>query len=119
MKVDTYFYADEAELLQSITDSGYTAGDEGLESTGTLIALDGNTDDNLDYSYWNTIVTNYPVTYDEEGQPDWTPEYSTECYINSVRKGNSKLPSNKKLGGNDRKYFNNFINKFAGEGEIV
>ena len=110
MKVDTYVYTDEAELLQSITDSGYTAGDDGLESTGTLIALDGNTDDNLDYSYWNTIVTNYPDT-----GVGWVAESSTECYINSVRKGNSKLPSNKKVGGNDRKYFNNFINRFFGE----
>lgn len=110
MKVDTYSYSDEAELLASIEDSGYTAGENGLQSTGTLIALDGNTADNLDYSYWPTIVTNYPNT--GEG---WEPEMSTDVFINSVRKGNSKLPSKDKLNGNPRKYFADWINRFFGE----
>ena len=112
IKYDTYKYTDETEMFQSITDSGYLIPDP-FNQAGMLIVQEVEDKlDELDYSYFAQIVTNYPLGEDEE------PVYSTEVYINSARIGNSKLPSNKKLTGNERKYFNNYINRFAGE-EIV
>ncbi len=105
VKYDTYQYDTEQELIDDLESLGYTYTEP--LSQGTLQHEDG---EYLDYVYFNQIVTNYPVT--EEG---WEPIYSTEVYINSARKGNIKLPSNKKLKGNNRKYFNNYINRFLGE----
>ena len=108
-KVDAYKYADEAELLQSITDSGYILNDgEPLERNN--IITDTDTGEQLDMNYHGVIVTNYPDT----GEP-WEAIYSTDVYLLCARQGNIKLPSNKKLGGNDRKYYYDYINIYLGE----
>ncbi len=105
IKVDTYQYESEEELLDNLEDLGYTF--DGKLSQGVLFTPDGNA---LDYVYFSTIILNYPDT-----GIGWTPEYSEDVYINSARIGSTKLPSNKKVNGNARKYFNNYINRFAGE----
>ena len=101
---DTYVYESEEELLDNLEELGYTF--EGELSQGVL----STPGDDLDYVYFSTIILNYPST-----GAGWEPEYSTDVYINSARIGSTKLPSNHKVKGNNRKYFNNYINRFAGE----
>ena len=112
IKYDAYKYADEAEFLQSLTDNGYILNDgEPLQTEN--IVTDTDSGENLDMHYNGVIVTNYPDT--GEG---WEPVMSTDVYMLCARKGNIKLPSNKKLKGNNRKYFYDYISRYAGEETI-
>ena len=112
MKIDAYKYADESELMESITESGYILNDgEPLQIENIITDTDSR--EHLDMHYNGIIVLNYPIT-DE----NWEAEFSTDVYMLCARKGNIKLPSNKKLKGNNRKYFYDYISRYAGEETI-
>ena len=112
IKYDCYKFADKAELIQQLTDDGYSW--EGELTQGQL--TDTVAGEFLDYYYIGHIVLNYPVTYEEDDE--WEAQYSTEVFIHSARKGNIKLPSNKKVTGNQRKYVNQYITCFLGEPKL-
>ena len=111
-KYDTYKYSSKTALLNGLDAQGYIINDgEPLTMHNTI--TDPETGEVLNMHYFPSIVTNYPDT--GEG---WTPEYSTDVYVHCSRIGVMKLPSSQKLKGNDRKYFNNHINRFAGEEKV-
>lgn len=110
VKIDCYKYTDEAEFLQSLTDSGYTLNGGEPLIVGNNIITDDDSGENLDMNYHGVIITNYPDT-----GGGWTPVMSTEVFMLCARKGNIKLPSNHKLTGQDRKYYYNYINVYAWE----
>lgn len=103
LKYDLYAYDSEADMLTAIEQSGYEISLP-IEQAGQLIGIDGN--DDLDYSYFANPVSNLP---------DEDPEYYSGVFINSARIGNSKLPSSDKAKQKDVKYFNKYINRFAGQ----
>ena len=108
-KYDTYKYASKASLLNGLSNAGYVLNDGGELQTHNVIT-DSDTGESLNMHYLGTIVTNL----DTEGEP----VYSTYVYVHCARISDIKLPSNKKLTGNERKYFNNYINKYFGEEDL-
>lgn len=104
LKYEAYVFTDEAELIQVLQTEGFEYDSLKMDFR---ISKDGET---LDFHYDDTIVTNFPDTLN-----GWIPEYSTEVYCTVARKGNIKLPSNKKVGGQMRLYYYTHINKFNGE----
>ena len=112
-KYDTYKYSSKTALLNGLEAKGYVLnnGEQGLQPYNTI--TDPDTGEVLNMTYFASIVTNYPETGE-----DWEAEFSSEVYVHCSRIGNMKLPSSQKLKGNDRKYFNNHINRFAGEEKV-
>ena len=109
VKYDCYSFTDEAEFLQSLTDSGYILNDGEPLRTENIIT-DSDSGENLDMHYNAEIPLNLPDTGD-----GWSVEMSTDVFMLCARVGNIKLPSNKKVGGNLRKYYWEFINVYFGE----
>ncbi len=110
-KYDLYSFVDEQEFIDTLNAEGFEY--EAI-TTDFLIHKD---EESLDVHYAGNIVTNYPIENPDPENPTWEPVYSAEVYVLSARIGNIKLPSNHKVGGNDRKYYYDYTNRFAGEGE--
>lgn len=104
LKYECYSFNNEAELIQVLNTEGFEY--ETLKQD-FVIYKDG---ESLDFHYSGTIITNYPKT-----DSTWIPTYSTQVYCLVARKGVIKLPSENKVGGNDRKYYYDYICKFNGE----
>lgn len=106
-KFDSYKYSSETEFLQSLTDSGYTLNDGEPLIVGNNIITDDDSGENLEMNYQGVI----PL---DDLEP---PTMSSDVFMVCSRKGSIKLPSSKKVKGNERKWVWSNVNRYFGEGE--
>ena len=109
---ETFKYATKQELIDDLDAKGWEY-DKPLRNAGQFV--DTTNGERLDYAYMDKIVLNYPATYPEPPEPEWTPVYSADVYIHTARIIEMRLEASHKLDVNATKYFNNYINKFVGE----
>lgn len=107
-KFEAYKFTNETDLRQSAASVWLVIPDK-ITSEMQFRHDEGET---IAVHYIGQIVTNYPKT-----DSTWVAEISEDVYLIAYRKGDVKLPSNKKVTGNDRKYIWKYIAKFAGETE--
>ncbi len=58
------------------------------------------------------IITNYPVTYDEFGEIDWTPEYSVDVYADLALP--AVIPPENEVDQVDSEYIWRYVHHYCG-----
>jgi len=114
-KYDSYTFADEAEMFSVIEGEGYLINPTEEGVSGELQSNNIITDTNAgegDATYLDMHWLGQIPLDDLE-----PPTMSVEVYVQSARKGNFKIPSNYKVGGQMRKYVRS-LNGYAGSPDL-
>ena len=112
MDYTAYEFASKQSLITAINNKGWLINDDGELKRHNIIT-DPDTGKSMDLTYLGKVVKNYPDT--GEG---WEPELSDKVYCHTATPIGARIATTKQLKGAKKKYFNNYINRFAGETKI-
>ncbi|GAF87191.1 unnamed protein product [marine sediment metagenome] len=107
VKVDSYEFVDEAEMVAVITGEGYIINEDNTIYSNNIITDPSHTGEEATYldMHW---LSHIPL---DELEP---PTMSAEVYCTCARVGSFKIPSQYKAKGQMRKYIQT-LNIYGGE----